>query len=88
MEGYRRVNANELVDGQEVIVETKHYEYKRGYPVESTYYRAIVGHHKTVSGVMAHLTNEPNVEWPSFAPWQGRWIYAGNDAVTTMWVKL
>ena len=87
MEGYRNVKSPELNDGQEVIVEIRHWDYKTGAPVESDYYRTIVGHHRTVAGMMAHLVAEPTVEWPQIPPWQSRWIYAGNDGQMQMWVK-
>ena len=87
MEGYRSVNGTELVDGQEVIVEFRHWDYKTGAPVESDFYRTVVGHHRTSAGIMAHLVPEPTVEWPQIPQWQGRWIYAGNNVQMQMWVK-
>lgn len=82
---YEPINGSDLEDGQEIIVEHKRWDYKSGYPVESLFYRAIVGHHKTVSGDMFHLVNEPDVNFPLIAPWQSRWIYAGNNGNTQMW---
>ena len=84
-EGWELVNESQLRVMDEVVVERKHFDYKSGYPVGSSYYRAIVGEHKTVAGPRKHLTNEPNVEFPEVAPWYGRRIYAGNDGVTQMW---
>ena len=87
MEGYRLVNNSELHDGDEVIVEALKWENKTGKPKPSEYYRTIVGHHRTVSGDAFHLVSEPSFEYPSIPPWQGRWIYAGNNACTRMWMK-
>lgn len=86
-EDYERVNEPDLQDGQTVIVERLKFEYKHGYPIDSDYFRAIVGHHSTVSGLRAHLVNEPDVYFPQIAPWQSRWIYAGNDGNHQMWRK-
>lgn len=85
MEGFEMVNESELHVMDEVIVESKHFDYKTGYPVQSDFYRTIAGTHMTVSGERFHLASEPNMEFPSFPHWQGRWIYAGNDMMTQMW---
>ena len=76
---------NKLTDGTEVIVERKHWD-KRGYPMESDFYRAIIGHHMTVSGLMADMTAEPNFEFPKIPPWQGK-IYAQNSNCMQLWKK-
>ena len=85
IDGYTTVNASDLSVGDVVIVEQKHFDYKTGRPVESEFFRAIVGEHSTVSGRMKHLVSEPTLEWPSIPQWQGLWTYAGNNAVTQMW---
>ena len=87
MEGYKTVRAIDLHVGDIVIYERKHFDYKKGFPLESTFYRTIVGEHKTVSGMMFHLVNEPNLEFPQIAPWQGRWTYAENGEIWQMWSK-
>lgn len=74
-----------LADGTEVIVERKNWN-KSGYPMESDFYRAIIGHHMTVGGLMADMTAEPNFEFPKIPPWQGR-IYAENNTVFQLWIK-
>ena len=84
-EGWEAVGVSDLNIGDEIILECRHYEYKTGYPIESTYYRTIVGEHRTVSGMMKHIANEPTYEFPNIAPWNGRWIYAGNSATEQMW---
>lgn len=76
---------NGLPDGTEVIVERKNWD-KMGYPVESDFYRAIIGHHMTVAGLMADMTPEPNFEFPNIPPWQGK-IYAGNSNTMRLWRK-
>lgn len=85
IDGYTTVNASDLNVGDVVIVERKHFDYKTGKPVEPEFFRTIVGEHNTVSGPMKHLVSEPSTEWPLIPQWQGRWIYAGNDALTQMW---
>lgn len=82
---YESVIASQLEDGQTVIVERMRFDYKTGAPGDSVYYRAIVGHHKTVSGLSAHLVNEPDAAFPQFAPWAGHWIYAENNGTMQMW---
>ena len=74
-----------LADGTEVIVERRNWD-KNGYPIESDFYRAIIGHHMTVSGLMADMTAEPNFEFPNIPQWQGR-IYAENNNVFQLWKK-
>ena len=46
---------NKLTDGTEVIVECRHWD-RNGYPMESDFYRAIIGHHMTVSGLIGLLS--------------------------------
>lgn len=74
-----------LADGTEVIVERKNWD-KNGYPIESDFYRAIIGHHMTVAGLMADMTAEPNFEFPSIPSWQGK-IYAQNSGCMRLWKK-
>ena len=76
---------NSLADGTEVIVECRHWD-RNGYPMESDFYRAIIGHHMTVSGLMADMTAEPNFEFPIIPPWQGK-IYAQNSNVMQLWKR-
>ena len=76
---------NDLPDGTEVIVEHKNWD-KMGYPAESDFYRAIIGHHMTVAGLMADMTAEPNFEFPKIPSWQGK-IYAGNSNTMQLWRK-
>lgn len=88
MAGYIPIQSkdiNNLTDGTEVIVERKNWN-KSGYPMESDFYRAIIGHHMTVAGLMADMTAEPNFEFPLIAPWQGR-IYAQNNGMMQLWIK-
>ena len=85
IDGYTTVNASDLSVGDVVIVERKHFDYKTGRPVESEYFRSIVGEHRTVAGMAKHLVSEPTVEWPAIPQWQGRWVYAGNNGMTQMW---
>lgn len=74
-----------LADGTEVIVERRNWD-KNSYPIESDFYRAIIGHHMTVSGLMADMTAEPNFEFPKIVPWQGK-IYAQNSGTMQLWIK-
>ena len=46
------------------------------------FYRAVLGYHRTVGGMEAHLVHQPNEEWPDRAPWgtglpplRVQWIY-------------
>lgn len=89
MNGYKVLESHkikDIQDGEEVIVEQKHFEYKRGYPLKSTFYRAIVGHHMTCAGIMADLESEPDFNFPEIPPWQGK-IYAENSGVIQLWVR-
>ena len=88
MAGYIPIQSkdiNSLPDGTEVIVERKNWN-KSGYPMESDFYPAIIGHHMTVSGLIADMTAEPNFEFPKIPPWQGR-IYAQNNGMMQLWIK-
>ena len=89
MTGYRMLESTEiknLQDGAEVIVERKHWEYKTGKPKESTFYRAVAGHHMTCAGIAVDLEAEPNLLFPEFPSWQGK-IYAENSGITQLWIK-
>ena len=88
MRGYIPIpsaDINKLTDGTEVIVERKNWD-KSGYPMESDFHRAIIGHHMTVSGLMADMTAEPSFEFPNIPPWQGK-IYAQNSNCMQLWIK-
>ena len=87
MEGYKRVTEADLHVGDEVILETHHWDYKTGRPIESDFYRTIVDQHKTVAGMAFDLVSVPNLEWPKIPPWMRNRIYAGNDVINTMYVK-
>lgn len=84
-EEYEPVDETDLAIDDVVIVEHKRYAHN-GTPTRSLFFRARVGEHRTVSGPRKHLINEPDVNFPNIAPWQG-WIYAGNNGVTQMWRK-
>jgi hypothetical protein len=88
LEGYTILRDPKTVPiGTEVILEQKHFDYKKGFPLESTYYRTILREHRTVGGMTRTLFREPNWEWPEIPHWQGNWIYAGNSGTSQMWVK-
>ena len=67
-----------LPDGLVVIEQATKYLQDRQ---KTVYYRCVVGHHKTVSGMMAHLISAPDEEWPEEPTWQYdkwnkcRWSY-------------
>ena len=86
-DGYKLVSNSDLHVGDEVIVEHLRWDYKTGAPVESLFYRSIVGQHMTVSGMQFDLISEPNVYWPEIPPWMTGKIYAGNDNSTKMWMR-
>ena len=86
-EGYEPVNTSALNVEDVIILERKHFKMKTGEPVPSTFYRCVVGEHKTVSGMMKHLVNEPDFDWPQIAEWGNEWVYAGNDGIHQMWKK-
>jgi hypothetical protein len=75
-----------LKDGTEVIVETKRWDAKTGYPRDSIYYRAIIGHHMTVAGIAVDMKSEPNWEFPLIPPWQCP-IYAQNTGTMQLWKR-
>lgn len=84
-EDYTRANTNDLQVGDIVIVEHKRFDYDTGVPLDSVYYRTVVGKHMTVGGMQFDLTNEPNISFPNITRWPLGWIYAGNSEVCQMW---
>ena len=86
-EDYELLDVNRVHVGDVVIVEHLRWDYKKGYQVDSVYYRAVIGRHNTVAGPMWHMTNEPDAEFPAFAPWQGH-PYAENNGNTRLWRKI
>ena len=84
-EGWEPVGSNDLHVGDEVVVERRHFEFKKGYPIESTYYRTIVGEHRLVGGMAFRLTSAPSFEFPDIPKWQQGWCYAGNGELCQMW---
>ena len=66
-------------------MERRHYDYKTGAPMESSYYRTVAEEHESYTGPVIHLRNEPTFEFPEIAPWQGGWIYPANGALEQMW---
>lgn len=72
--------------GDVVIVEEIRYDFN-GKILPSLYYRCICGEHKTVSGMMKHLTPDPDDEFPLAPPWQLGWIYVGCYANHRYWRK-
>ncbi len=81
---YEMVSIHDINVGDVVIVESKHFD-RTGRPTDSEYFRTVVGEHMTVSGMMKHLTSEPDATFLNIPLWQGRWIYAGNNAYMQMW---
>ena len=81
---YERVGIRDLAVGDVVIVEMKHFD-KTGRPQDSEYFRTVVGEHMTVSGMMKHLTSEPDSTFLRIPPWQMGWVYAGNYETMQMW---
>lgn len=51
----------------------------------SKYYRCICGQHATVSGMLKHLTAEPDDEFPLMPPWQLGWVYLGGYTNHRYW---
>jgi len=86
-EEYTRVDANNLKVGDIVIVEHIRFDYDTGTPVDSIYYRAVVGEHMTVGGPMFRLINEPDLSFPNIATWSCGYIYAGNSGTCQMWKR-
>lgn len=78
---------HDIQDGSEVIVERKHFEYKTGYPLPSTFYRTIVQTMKTAHGPKKILVPKPDLDFPEIPVWQLGWIFAGCDGVTRMLIK-
>lgn len=72
--------------GDIVIVEDIRYDFN-GKWLPSQYYRCICGEHKTVSGMMKHLTPAPDDEFPLIPPWQCGWIYVGGYANHRYWKR-
>lgn len=87
-DGYERVMASDLHMGDEVILEVKHFEYKTGRPLPSTYYRTVVDGHKTVAGWAFDLVSDPNWEYPEIPSWCTDRIYAQNGGVQQMWRRI
>lgn len=59
-EDFELANNREMRVGDVVIVERLKFDYKAGFPIDSDYYRAVIGQHDTVSGPQFHMTNEPD----------------------------
>lgn len=72
--------------GEVVIVEVVRYD-PMGKALPSKYYRAVCGEHRTVSGMLKHLTAEPDDEFPLMPPWQLGWVYLGGYANHRYWRK-
>ena len=71
-ENYMRITAGELErDGPDGLVVIICQEVFRNGRYTKHFYRAILGHHSTVSGRMAHLVADPDEEWPDVVPWGG-----------------
>ena len=87
MEGYKIVSRLDLHVGDEVIVEHLRWDFDKGFPIESVYYRAIAEQHKTLAGMEFELVAEPNIEWPNIPPWMRGRICAYNGNDIRMWMK-
>lgn len=74
-----------LETGAEVIVESLRWDYTKGSPKESKYYRTIVSGHMTTAGFERTLVADPTWEFPEFARWQLGWIYAENTKTIRLW---
>ena len=79
-------NPDSLPDGLVVIERKTKYLQNGQKPV---FYRCVIGHHKTVSGMMAHIISAPNNEWPEVPTWQYdnrykcQWAYPDGE----MWTR-
>ena len=76
-EDYERAHNYEMKVGDVIIAERQKYDYKKGFPVDSEYFRVVIGQHNTVSGPMFHMISEPDAEFPAFPWWAGFWQYTG-----------
>ena len=71
-------NMDNLPDGLVVIAEQTRYETDGQ---RQAFYRCVIGHHRTVSGLMAHIISQPDEEWAEVPKWQYdkqnkcQWIY-------------
>lgn len=80
------VNDDYLPDGLIVIYEMTKYETTG---MENHFYRCVVGHHMTVSGMASHLISKPDEEWPDIPAWhydnshKCKWTYPGRN----IWCK-
>lgn len=77
----QRINMNDISEGDEVIVEVHHWDYKTGAPKESTFYRTYAEWDK----YGYKLRHEPTVDFPLIPKWQLGWIPAGNTKQIQMW---
>ena len=86
-EYHQMKRGEEAPDGLVVIEERT--RYMASGAQRSVFYRMVVGHHRTVGGMMMHLISTPSEEWPdepNWQPWHGcKWDYpsgpmwAGNE---------
>ena len=80
------VNVDWLTDGLIVVEERTTYS-ARGQ--ERHFYRCVVGHHMTVSGMATHLISMPDEEWPDEPKWsyderhKCKWTYPDRN----IWCK-
>ena len=83
---YKLFGRRDLPDGL-VVIERKTKYLKDG-GQKPVYYRCVVGHHKTVGGMMAHIISAPSEEWPEEPTWQVdkwarcRWNYPDGELWT------
>ena len=98
LSGWNRPKFNEPA-GLVVICEQK---LTRDNENQTHFYRAVLGYHRTVGGMEAHIVSVPNEEWPDVPPWgkahgtDMRWIYpqgsmmrfyAGGETQDPVWTE-
>lgn len=71
---YEEVRLNDQPEGTVLICERLLYDYKRGFPVESKFYRVTVGKR----GRRKVAESNPDINWPEIPPWQLGWVDAGS----------
>lgn len=71
---WEEVKLNQQEEGTVLICEQLRFEYRRGFPRESLFFRVTV----RKKGLWTYAQNEPDFEWPGIPPWLDGWTYDGS----------
>ena len=78
---------NGLLDGAEVILEQRKFDYKKGFPVQSDFYRCKVETRLRAGSAFRILIPNPDFEFPELPPWQMGWIWSHDRLNSILWIR-